>query len=66
VSTALGTGVSEGAGVGVAASIPKFSCPPASMMKCTDCRLPGLVVADEVPALTTFTGDIAVTALDRI
>jgi hypothetical protein len=66
VSAALATGVSEGAGVGVAASIPKFSCPPASRMKCTDCRFPGLVVADEVPASTTFVGDIAVTALDRI
>jgi hypothetical protein len=66
VSAALGTGVSDGAGVGVAASIPKLICPPASTMKCTECRFPGLVVADEVPALTTFAGDIAVTALDRI
>jgi hypothetical protein len=66
VSAALGTGVSEGAGVGVAASIPKLICPPASRMKCSDCRFPGLVVAFEVPALTVFVGDIAVTALARI
>jgi hypothetical protein len=65
LAAVLGAGVSVGAAVG-AASMPNNSCPPASNTKWTDWRLPGAVVAVDVPASTATEVDIAVTAFDRI
>jgi hypothetical protein len=65
LAVALGAGVSVGAAVG-AASMPNNNCPPASKTKWTDCRLPGAVVAVDVPASTATDVDIAVTVFVRI